>query len=47
MLTPVDYLEAKDASRNVHRAYSIAYGQTSSATGSWKRLTNGLAAKDE
>jgi predicted DNA-binding WGR domain protein len=27
MLTPVAYLEAKDASRNVYRAYSIAYGQ--------------------
>jgi predicted DNA-binding WGR domain protein len=27
MLTPVAYLEAKDASRNIHRAYSIAYGQ--------------------
>jgi predicted DNA-binding WGR domain protein len=27
MLTPVAYLEAKDASRNIHRAYAIAYGQ--------------------
>jgi predicted DNA-binding WGR domain protein len=27
MLTPVAYLEAKDASRNIHRAYSIAHGQ--------------------
>jgi predicted DNA-binding WGR domain protein len=27
MLKPVAYLEAKDASRNIHRAYSIAYGQ--------------------
>ena len=27
MLTSVAYLEAKDASRNIHRAYSIAYGQ--------------------
>jgi predicted DNA-binding WGR domain protein len=27
MLTPVAYLEAKDASRNIYRAYSIAYGQ--------------------
>jgi predicted DNA-binding WGR domain protein len=27
MLIPVAYLEAKDASRNIHRAYSIAYGQ--------------------
>lgn len=27
MLTPVAYLEAKDASRNIHRAYSITYGQ--------------------
>jgi predicted DNA-binding WGR domain protein len=27
MLTSVAYLEAKDASRNLHRAYSIAYGQ--------------------
>ncbi|MEC4747232.1 hypothetical protein U2W12_01995 [Methylomicrobium sp. Wu6] len=27
MLAPVAYLEAKDASRNIHRAYSIAYGQ--------------------
>jgi predicted DNA-binding WGR domain protein len=27
MLTLVAYLEAKDASRNIHRAYSIAYGQ--------------------
>jgi predicted DNA-binding WGR domain protein len=27
MLTPVAYLEAMDASRNIHRAYSIAYGQ--------------------
>lgn len=27
MLKPVAYLEAKDASRNIHRAYSIAFGQ--------------------
>jgi predicted DNA-binding WGR domain protein len=27
MLTPIAYLEAKDATRNIHRAYSIAYGQ--------------------
>jgi len=27
MLTPVAYLEARDSSRNIHRAYSIAYGQ--------------------
>jgi hypothetical protein len=27
MLTPVAYLEAKDANRNIHLAYSIAYGQ--------------------
>jgi predicted DNA-binding WGR domain protein len=27
MLTPVAYLEAKDANQNIHRAYSIAYGQ--------------------
>jgi predicted DNA-binding WGR domain protein len=27
MLTPVAYLEAKDTNRNIHRAYSIAYGQ--------------------
>jgi predicted DNA-binding WGR domain protein len=27
MLTPVAYLEARDPTHNVHRAYSIAYGQ--------------------
>ncbi|EIC27851.1 WGR domain-containing protein [Methylomicrobium album] len=27
MLTPVAYLEARDPARNIHRAYSIAYGQ--------------------
>lgn len=27
MLTPVAYLEARDPERNIHRAYSIAYGQ--------------------
>jgi predicted DNA-binding WGR domain protein len=27
MITPVAYLEARDPSHNVHRAYSIAYGQ--------------------
>jgi predicted DNA-binding WGR domain protein len=27
MITPVAYLEARDPKRNIHRAYSIAYGQ--------------------
>jgi archaeosine-15-forming tRNA-guanine transglycosylase len=27
MITPVAYLEARDPTRNIHRAYSIAYGQ--------------------
>jgi predicted DNA-binding WGR domain protein len=27
MLTPIAYLEARDPERNIHRAYSIAYGQ--------------------
>lgn len=27
MITPVAYLEARDPTHNVHRAYSIAYGQ--------------------
>jgi predicted DNA-binding WGR domain protein len=27
MLTPVAYLEASDPERNIHRAYSLAYGQ--------------------
>jgi len=27
MLIPVAYLEARDPERNIHRAYSIAYGQ--------------------
>jgi len=27
MLKPVAYLEARDPARNIHRAYSIAYGQ--------------------
>jgi predicted DNA-binding WGR domain protein len=27
MITPVAYLEARDSTHNVHRAYSIAYGQ--------------------
>jgi predicted DNA-binding WGR domain protein len=27
MLTPVAYLEAKDTTRNIRRAYSISYGQ--------------------
>jgi predicted DNA-binding WGR domain protein len=27
MLTPVAYLEARDPARNIHRAYSLAYGQ--------------------
>jgi len=27
MLTPVAYLEARDPTRNIHRAYSLAYGQ--------------------
>jgi hypothetical protein len=27
MLTPIAYLEARDPTHNVHRAYSIAYGQ--------------------
>jgi predicted DNA-binding WGR domain protein len=27
MLTPVAYLEARDPVRNIHRAYSLAYGQ--------------------
>jgi predicted DNA-binding WGR domain protein len=27
MITPVAYLEARDPERNIHRAYSIAYGQ--------------------
>jgi predicted DNA-binding WGR domain protein len=27
MITPVAYLEARDPERNIHRAYSLAYGQ--------------------
>lgn len=27
MLTPIAYLEARDPARNIHRAYSLAYGQ--------------------
>jgi predicted DNA-binding WGR domain protein len=27
MITPIAYLEARDPERNIHRAYSIAYGQ--------------------
>jgi predicted DNA-binding WGR domain protein len=27
MLTPVAYLEARDHTRNIHRAYSLSYGQ--------------------
>jgi len=27
MITPVAYLEARDPARNIHRAYSLAYGQ--------------------
>lgn len=27
MITPVAYLEARDPTHNIHRAYSIAYGQ--------------------
>jgi predicted DNA-binding WGR domain protein len=27
MLTPIAYLEARDPVHNIHRAYSIAYGQ--------------------
>lgn len=27
MITPVAYLKAHDPERNIHRAYSIAYGQ--------------------
>jgi predicted DNA-binding WGR domain protein len=27
MITPVAYLEARDPTHNVHRAYSIAYGK--------------------